>query len=73
MPKSSLIVPAQSGRMVPIRAGEPVRIIDREGAQVADVFAACADNLDEWLSASNTRGANWRLFPKLGGAFVSTS
>lgn len=72
MPRISMIIPKQSGRMFDVNAGEEVRIIDIEGCQVADMFAVCRDNHQEWLSVANTRGVNWKLFPRVGDVFVST-
>ena len=66
-------IPAQSGAVTRMRAGQELRIIDVEGTQVADLFAVCADDREEWLSASHTRGRNWRLFPEVGGVFVTSS
>ena len=70
---TSVDVPAQSGTSVRLSPGHRLRIIDVEGTQVGDVFAVLADDVDEWLSVSVTRGVNWRLFPQVGGRFLSTS
>lgn len=64
-------VPAQSGAVVELRKGETIRIIDVEGTQVADLFAAPVDDLDDWLSVAVTRGVNWRTFPAVGDSFLS--
>lgn len=37
------------------------------------MFAVLAGDLTEWLSVAVTRGANWRLFPAVGGVFFSTA
>lgn len=66
-------VPAQSGAVVRLTAGLRLRIIDVEGAQVADVFAVSAHDTNEWLSVAVTRAVNWRLFPEVGQSFLSTS
>lgn len=42
-----------------------------QGEQIADMFACCADDSSELLSAGATRGAAQRLFPRVGGAFFS--
>lgn len=68
---STVHVPAQSGAAVELRKGETIRIIDVEGTQVADLFAAPVDDLDDWLSVAVTRGVNWRTFPAVGGSFLS--
>ena len=48
-----------------------MRVIDVEGEQVGDLFAFCADDISEYLSAEHTRVAAGRLFPKPGEAFVT--
>lgn len=63
----------QSGAIVKLSPGHRLRIIDVEGTQVADLFAVLADDTDEWLSVAVTRAVNWRLFPEVGGMFLSTS
>ncbi len=66
-------IPAQSGAVVSLGAGHRLKIIDVEGAQVADLFAVLATDKDEWLSVAVTRGVNWRLFPAVGQPFLSGS
>ncbi len=66
-------VPARSGAVVHLDAGHRLRLIDVEGAQVADLFAVMAANADDWLSVAVTRAVNWRLFPQVGESFLSTS
>lgn len=66
-------IPAQSGVLVTLAAGDTLRLIDVEGTQVADLFAVLADDHSEWLSVSVTRGVNWRQFPTVGQAFFSTA
>lgn len=66
-------IPAQRGAAVSLSAGERLRIIDVEGTQVADMFAVSADDMNDWLSASVTRGASGRMFPILGQGFLSVN
>lgn len=66
-------VAPQSGAIVKLSPGHRLRIVDVEGAQVADLFAVLAHNSDEWLSVAVTRTVNRRLFPQVGGIFLSTS
>lgn len=67
-----LIVPPQSGRGFRLRQGRQVRVIDPQGQQVADLWAAAdVENAPEWLSVSYTRDVNERLFPAVGGSFYS--
>lgn len=67
---ASVIVPAQQGRAVLVRAGEAVEVVDVEGAQVADVWAIDAGDHARWLSTSHTRDLLERLFPRVGECFV---
>jgi hypothetical protein len=62
-------VPAREGRAVRVPAGAAVRVTDVEGTQVADLFAFCAEDPVELLSAQHTRAALDRLFPRVGEAF----
>ncbi|MGE2713669.1 DUF1989 domain-containing protein [Mycolicibacterium litorale] len=64
-------VPAGTGRALTLRQGDRVRVIDVEGGQVGDVFAFATDDLAEYLSASHTRTATSRLFPRVGESFVT--
>lgn len=66
-----VIVPAGEGRAVRVAAGQRVRVVDVEGAQVGDVFAFAADDVSEHLSASHTRAWTSRLFPAAGEHFVT--
>jgi uncharacterized protein YcgI (DUF1989 family) len=64
-------VPAREGRAVEVEAGRSFRVVDLEGGQVADLFAFCLGDLAEYLSAEHTRAEHFRLFPRVGEAFVS--
>ncbi|HEY9438131.1 MAG TPA: urea carboxylase-associated family protein [Streptomyces sp.] len=66
-----IIVPAREGRAVRVTAGRGVRVIDVEGGQVGDLFAFAAEDVREHLSASHTRSVTSRLFPEIGGQFVT--
>lgn len=66
----AIVVPPQSGAVVRVPEGAALRIIDREGQQVSDMFAVFTD-LSDFLSARTSRAASWRLFPKVGDPFVS--
>lgn len=68
-PASRIEIPAREGRAVRVPAGAAVRVTDVEGTQVADLFAFCADDPVELLSAQHTRAALDRLFPRVGEAF----
>ena len=62
---------SQSGGWTEVGEGQLVRIIDSEGAQIADTFAVARADHGEWLSARHTRAGNRRLFPGAGQAFFS--
>jgi uncharacterized protein YcgI (DUF1989 family) len=64
-------IPAREGRGFGVRAGDRVRVIDPEGAQVADVFAFSMDDPTEYHSAEHTRVYVGRLFPEVGEQFVT--
>lgn len=70
---TTIEIPAQSGAIVKLSAGHRVRIVDVEGTQVADLFAVLVDDPGDWLSVAVTRGASWRMFPKVGEYFLSHS
>jgi len=63
---TTIHIPAREGRAFRVAAGQSFRVIDPEGAQVADLFAFVADDTTEWLSAEHTRVAIGRLFPRVG-------
>lgn len=62
----------RTGGWVRLAAGERLRIVDLEGQQVADLFAVACDDFDQWVSTSTSRGVARRLFPQVGGRFLST-
>lgn len=70
-PRRVIIAP-QSGRAIRVKRGDMVRIIDPKGQQVADLWAFAVDGPKlDWLSASQTRNAIERLFPRVGESFFS--
>jgi uncharacterized protein YcgI (DUF1989 family) len=66
-----IVVPAREARAVEVAAGEVFRVIDLEGGQVVDLFAFNAHDVEEHASASHTRVAIDRLFPRPGEAFFT--
>jgi hypothetical protein len=64
-------IPAGTGAGFPVAAGEYVQIVDVEGRGCADFFALTAADPSEYLSASHTRVAIDRLFPRVGQSFFS--
>lgn len=71
VPGKIVEIAAQSGGWLQLNCGESVRIIDVDGAQVADMFAVSASDMTEYLSVSTTRAGNYRMFPQLGDYFLS--
>jgi len=57
---------------VTVPEGGVVRIVDRDGGQVADMWAFNAHDVREHLSAMHTRAGVDRLFPLVGEAFLTT-
>jgi uncharacterized protein YcgI (DUF1989 family) len=64
-------VPAYEGRAVPVAAGTTIRITDPKGNQIGDMFAFVREDPTEWLSTGATRAEHTRMFPEVGGAFVT--
>lgn len=67
---AKVVVPAQQGRAVRVRAGDSVLVVDIEGTQVADVWAIDPNDHTRWLSTAHTRDLVERLFPRPGECFV---
>ena len=65
------VVPATRGKGWRVAAGERVSVVDVEGCQVVDLFAFCAADPTEHLSASHTRVTLKRMFPAVGESFVT--
>lgn len=65
------IVPAKECRIVTVRTGDHVRVVDLEGGQVGDVFAFAAEDPLEFHSASHTRTQVSKLFPDVGEPFLT--
>ena len=66
-----IVVPATGARLVPVRAGQRLSVVDLDGGQVGDLFVFAADDVTEFHSASHTRAHVSRLFPRVGEEFVS--
>ncbi len=64
-------VGAREGRAVVVARGDRFRVVDSEGAQVADMFAFNAADVSEYHSAMHTRAAVDRLFPHFGESFFT--
>lgn len=61
----------QSGGWLKLRRGDLIKITDVDGEQVADMFAVSAKNMAEYLSVGVTRAGSYRMFPQVGGKFLS--
>lgn len=68
----SRVIPPQQGTVLHLTEGQGLRIIDREGQQIADMFAVFSDFSDH-LSARTSRAGSWRLFPPVGAPFLSVN
>jgi uncharacterized protein YcgI (DUF1989 family) len=69
--KGRTVIPAREARAVRVVAGQRMRVVDLEGGQVGDLFAFSAKDPAEALSAAHTRSVTSRLFPEMGGSFVT--
>ena len=64
-------IPAREGRGVKLEARTRFRAIDVQGKQCGDLFAFSQADITEFASAEHTRVSSGRLFPSVGGQFVS--
>jgi uncharacterized protein YcgI (DUF1989 family) len=71
-PRRSLLVAPQSGQAVAVSRGELVRVVDVDGHQVGDMWAADAADPSCWLSPGHTRDRRERLFPRVGEQFTDS-
>jgi len=62
----TLRVPGGEGRATLVAGGQCFRVVDVAGAQVGDLFAFIAADPGEFASASHTRVAIGKLFPRPG-------
>jgi len=60
-----------TGRAVPLRNGEAVRLVNTFGSQVVDTWALAAGDLSEYMSVEHTRRMLFNLFPKQGDTLYS--
>ena len=70
--KQEIPIPGRTGVGFRLHAGEYVQIVDVDGQGCADFFALAAVAPTEYLSASHTRVAVDRLFPRVGQSFFSS-
>lgn len=67
------VIPPQSGAAFRVSKDYHLRVVDPKGAQVADLWAFSTDGDLDWLSTSQTRDINERLFPAVGEGFYGMS
>lgn len=60
------MIPACTGRMIDVRAGQTITVIDVEGGQVVDFFAEVTGNPSEFLSPGVTIDCNESLRLRVG-------
>lgn len=64
-------IPARSGRAVPLKAGQSIKIINTHGHQVVDTWAFNAHDLNEFMSMEHMRAFINRIRPKTGDKLVT--
>jgi uncharacterized protein len=67
----ALRVPGGEGRAALLTGGQHFRVVDVAGGQVGDLFAFAAADPGEFASASHTRVAIGKLFPRPGDPVLS--
>ncbi|QCI66052.1 DUF1989 domain-containing protein [Phreatobacter stygius] len=67
----SITIAPYSGRPIRVSSGDFIRITDRQGQQVSDLWAFVVGDTLDWLSTSQTRDINESLFPAVGQSFYS--
>ena len=66
-----ITIPAGHGRAFKLPMGAMLTVRLDEGPQVADMWAFCAGDLDEFISCEHTRSCLEKLRPGIGDAFYS--
>jgi uncharacterized protein YcgI (DUF1989 family) len=64
-------VPARNGRAVRVNRGETLRVTNTHGTQVCDLWAFNAQDMSEFYSSEHTRGATYRMNPRVGDVLLS--
>lgn len=65
-------IPTGRASILPLEAGERLRIVNHLGQQVLDTWAFAADNLGEYLSMEQCRGRLYKLFFEPGDLLLSS-
>lgn len=68
---STVTIPPQSGKAVPLGRNQRLKVITPEGIQVSDLFAFVRSSPDEFLCPRNTMTRQRRLYPQVGNPFYS--
>lgn len=68
---AEVIVPAREARIMEVKKGQTLEIVDLEGQQVGDFTAWLAADPDEYLSPSHTVSSNGKLVPEVGDSILS--
>jgi uncharacterized protein YcgI (DUF1989 family) len=64
-------IPARGGWSASLKAGQAFRVVDVQGGQCADLWAFCADDPTEPLSAQHSRVHMASIYPVVGWTFVT--
>jgi len=66
-----VVVPAREARVVVVRAGQVLQIVDLEGQQVGDLMAYLIRNPGEYMSPGHTLSCLAKLMPEVGDEIFS--
>lgn len=71
MTTQPILIPARTGRAVPLAAGQAVKIINTLGQQIVDTWAFNPRDMGEYLSMQHTRAHLNKVIPAAGDDLVS--
>lgn len=66
-----VVVPAREARVVEVKRGQVLQVVDLEGQQVGDLMAYRPENPDEYLSPAHTLSCITKLVPEVGDELFS--
>jgi uncharacterized protein YcgI (DUF1989 family) len=66
-----VIVPAREARLIEVKKGQTLEIVDLEGQQVGDLAAWMSADPEEYLSPSHTVSSLSKLVPEVGDSILS--
>ena len=64
-------IPVRSGKVLQLRAGQSVKVINTHGQQVVDTWAFSVADLGEFMSMEHARVAMGHIIPKIGDRLVT--